>query len=80
MWSQGSLSLDDIDIAYREYVFMIWASFGKHISGDLLQGKYDQLKKLRDALQKIDKAREADDLAAAIPHVRAEFWRRESEL
>ena len=80
LWSQGRLALGDIDIAYREYVFMIWASFGKHISDDLLQGQYKQLAKLRDALQRMDKSRQADDLAVAISHVKTEFWRRESEL
>ena len=78
--ADGKVELADIDIAYREYIYRIWSDFGKHLSGDLLQGQYRQLEQLRVALQKMDEPRQADDLAAAIAHVKAEFWRRESEL
>ena len=80
LWSDGRLDIGDIDVAYREYIFQIWQDFGKHLSGDLQQGRYKQLENIRDELQALDERRHADYIAPAIKSVKAEFWRRESEL
>src|ERR1035441_8171532 len=57
LWSDGRLDIGDIDIAYREYIFQIWQDFGKHLSGDLQQGRCKQLETIRDELQALDERR-----------------------
>jgi len=80
LWESGELPLDAIDMAYREYLFRIWADYDKHLLNEWQEGRYQCLKRLKEALQEIDEHRRTDDIAAVIHVVRDEFWRRESEL
>ena len=48
LWAKGRLDIGYLDVAYREYIFRIWADFEKHLSGNLQQGRFLQLESLRD--------------------------------
>jgi hypothetical protein len=78
-WKEGHLELKDIDVVYRDHIFRIRADFGTLLDNVNLQGRYALLHELWDALSPANQ-NELLRLEYAVPTVRTEFWRRESEL
>ena len=86
MWKRELLDLDDIAVAFGDYVNILGVTFENHLKNELLQGKFDLLLELINALWErtdfeFELKRSTSGISAAdIDFVRSEFWQREAAL
>lgn len=85
MWKKDLLALDDIAVAYGNFINLLWFKFGEFLINDHLQGKFKILEDLKNHLSKIDvefqmKPDQSGFSAAALDFVGENFWKREASL
>ncbi len=85
MWSKDLLALDDIAIAYGDYITILWVEFGNFLKDDNLKDKFKFLESLAGRLAKTDiefdlKPYSSGLSSAHIDFVKENFWGREAAL
>ncbi len=85
MWKKNLLALEDIAIAYGDYITIMWVEFGKFLKDDNLKDKFKFLEALADRLAKTDiefglKPYPSGLSPADLDFVKADFWKREAAL
>lgn len=85
MWKKELLELNDVDVAYGDYIDILLVVFGKFLEDGKCEDRFTSLKDLSFAMVGTGLVRELKPSlsglsAAHIEHVRKEFWEREAAL
>lgn len=85
MWRRDWLALDDIAVAYGDYITILWIEFGGFLGDDNHQNKFKILEDLGEDLANTDaefemKCSRSGLSAAHIGFVKENFWAREAAL
>ena len=80
-WNKKQLELNDIEIAFGDYIVMLCTKFKTHLTDEDKYNKYADIFKLNSQLQTTDTMRWIkNELDASVRFVQKTFWEREAAL